>query len=126
MTAHLLTVLVSCFAMMETPNGVPSHPGPAGETGRWQLTPAVRHDRTRDLKWLLEPHRITDEAIAMRQVLWIREQLIANGFKKPSYFEIALAWNAGVHAAVTHGISHSTLDYARRFTALVDEAVAAK
>lgn len=125
MTPHLLTALVACFAMMETPNGVPSHPGPAGETGRWQLTPGVRYDRTIEI--LRQLQRLpTDEAIAIRHVLWIREQLRLHGNVNPSPAAIALAWNAGVHAAVTGHAPTRAHDYARRFAALVADALAAK
>lgn len=121
MTTNLLAILVFCLAQMETPNGVPYNPGAHQERGRWQLTPAVRADRTRDL--IAQHYRgmISDQTIAAAQVEWIRGRLIANGCQDPTPYMIGVAWNAGVHAAVSGHLTARSYDYGRRFATLVKE-----
>lgn len=122
MSAHLLAVFLFCFAQMETGDGVPYKPGAHRERGRWQLTEAVRVDRTRDLLAAGYKNAIHDETIAGAQILWIRHRLIVNGCKDPTPFDIALAWNAGVHGKLSGKAPDKAYDYAARFSALVADA----
>lgn len=89
----MVVALVIALAQAETPHGVPARPGPAGETGRWQLTPAVRADRGAELR--ARRVRITDEALATAQVEWLMREL-ARQQVEPLPFNIALAWNCGL------------------------------
>lgn len=121
MSTHLLIILVYCFAQMETPNGVPYHPGRNAERGRWQLTPAVRTDRTRDLLAKHWKGMIDDQTLAAEQIIWIRERLIANGNPNPTPFDIGVAWNAGVTAKVRGTAPNKAYDYGARLAALVQD-----
>lgn len=119
MNAHALILFLYCFAQMETGNGVPYKPGAHRERGRWQLTEAVRIDRTRDLLAKGYKGTIHDETLAAAQVEWIYERLVANGCAHPTPFDIGLAWNAGVHGKLSGTAPNSAYDYAARFSALV-------
>lgn len=90
-------LMVAALNIAETPGEVPAHPGPAGETGEWQLTPAVRHDRGAELR--ARGEAVTDEAIAREQVIWLARELERAG-ADPLPFNVALAWNCGLTATL--------------------------
>lgn len=119
MNAHLLTILLAVFAQMETPRGIPTHPGAAGETGRWALTPAVRHDR--GIEILIAGTKLNDENIARAQILWIAKRLEAH-HRPVNAFNVALAWNAGVTAEIQGTAPNRAYDYAARASALAEDA----
>lgn len=119
LTPHLIAVLVWALAQAETPHGVPARPGPAGETGRWQLTPAVRKDRG---AWLrARGEAVTDENIAIAQVIWLQNELQRNG-KLPVEFNIALAWNAGLERSISGHAPTRASEFAARVTYLTQAA----
>lgn len=111
MNSMLLAALVLALAQIETPNGVPLAPGPAGETGRWQLTPSVRADRGAELEARHE--KVTDEAIARAQVRWLERELVRAGVD-PSPFNIALAWNCGLTRTLQGKAPVASYDFATR------------
>jgi hypothetical protein len=111
MNSGLLTAIILALAQIETPHGVPAKPGPAGETGRWQLTPAVRHDRGQELRAHGIP--VTDETIARAQVRWLEAELVKAGVD-PLPFNIALAWNCGLDRTVSGRAPVASYDFAAR------------
>lgn len=114
-----LAAIVLALAMVETPNGVPAKPGPHGETGRWQLTPAVRHDRKLDLQ-LRGNNAPTDEQLATEHVRWLILSLEVRGVDATD-FNIALAWNAGLSQACSGRAPEASYDFARRVSATIEE-----
>lgn len=119
MSARILALLLWAITQVETPYGTPAHPGPAGETGRYGLTPSVRHDRGRELRAAGIP--ITDENLARAQVEWIRGRLIAN-HSPAGLMDIAIAYNAGVTAKVNGRAPDRSYDYGARVVNLVEDA----
>lgn len=119
MSARILALLLWAITQVETPYGTPAHPGPAGETGRYGLTPSVRLDRGRELRAAGIP--VTDENLARAQVEWIRARLIAN-HSGHTVFDIAVAYNAGVKAKVTGTAPNRSYDYGARVQNLVEDA----
>lgn len=111
MNEQTLAIFLWALAMVETPHGVPTEPGPFGETGRWQLVPAVRSDRTREL--VARGERVSERSLAAAQVRWIERTLTAEGVD-PLPFNIALAWNAGLHQATRGRAPVSAYHFAAR------------
>ncbi|HWA28095.1 MAG TPA: hypothetical protein VG734_20760 [Lacunisphaera sp.] len=111
MSSTLITAFVIALAQVETPHGVPVQPGPAGETGRWQLTAAVRRDRGAEI--VARKEEVTDEAIATAHVLWLQDQLLRNG-RAPILFNVALAWNCGLEQTLRGQAPVRSFDFARR------------
>jgi hypothetical protein len=109
----LIAALVLVLPQVETPNGVPAHPGPAGETGRWALTPRVRFDRGRELR--ARGERVTDEAITTEHVRWIIRNLQA-AHVDANAFNIALVWNCGLERVLQEKAPVSSY----RFAGLVE------
>lgn len=123
MKAHLLAIILWALAQAETPRGVPAHPGPAHETGTYQLTPSVRHDRSADLRRRGFQGPITDEMLAREQVLWIAAQLEKAG-QRADPFAIGVAWNAGVTAKINGTAPDRSYDYGARISNLVEDRLA--
>jgi hypothetical protein len=119
MSTHLFAILLSVLAMVETPNGVPAKPGPAGETGPWQITPAVRRERTADLVRAGLP--VTEKTIAREQLIWITWRLFENKIPQTPY-NVALAWNGGTTAEIHGTSSKRARDFAQRVANLVEDA----
>lgn len=117
MSAHLLAVMLWALALVETPHGVPATPGPAGETGRWQLTPAVRHDRGAELR--ARGEAVTDEAIARAHLLWLARGLERHGLPVTP-FNLAVAWNAGLHRYTSGKAPRRAFEFAQRVTNLTE------
>lgn len=118
MSTHLVAAILWAIAQVETPAGVPLAPGPAGESGRWQLTRAVRMDRAKDLKAV--GAAVNDEALARAHLLWLEREFRKIGVK-PSPFQLALAWNAGFGAALRGEVQPRHYDFAWRVSNLVEE-----
>lgn len=117
MSAHLLAVILWGLAQLETPHGIPAEPGPAGETGAWQLTPKVRHDRTAELRAAGRKGPFTDREIAEAHVRWLERNLMAAGVD-PSFFNIALAWNCGFDRTIRGRAPETSFHYATRLVNL--------
>jgi hypothetical protein len=106
-----LAIFLWALAQVETPHGVPTEVGPFGEEGRWQIVPAVRADRTLEL--VARGERVTERALAAAHVRWIERTLTREGVD-PLPFNIALAWNAGVHQATRGRAPVSAYHFAAR------------
>lgn len=117
MSAQLLALFVAVLALVETPQGVPPRPGRAGETGHWQLTPAVRADRGRELR--AAGLVVTDEALVRAQVRWLEREMARAGVDALP-FNVALAWNCGLTRTLSGGAPLASYDFARRVTALLE------
>jgi hypothetical protein len=113
----LIAVLLIVLPMVETPHGVPAHPGPAGETGPFALTPRVRIDRGRELR--ARGVRVTDEAIAAEQLRWLARNLKAAGVDANAY-NLALAWNCGLERVLQGKAPMRSYDFAHRVQNLVE------
>lgn len=111
MNSILLAAFVLALAQTETPNGVPAQPGTAGETGPWQLTPAVRRDRGRELR--AAGRQVTDRAVATAQVRWLERELARAGVATLP-FNLALAWNCGLERTVQGKAPVRSYDFAAR------------
>lgn len=118
MSSPLLASFVLALAAVETPHGVPAAAGPAGETGRWQLTEAVRRDRGAELAARGEP--VTDAALALAQVEWLQRELASHG-AAPLLFNVALAWNCGLAQTLQGRAPERSFDFARRVLVLTTE-----
>ena len=56
-----------------------------------------------------------------RQVAWEHTRWLSLTLDRPTPYRIALAWNAGFHAAQTGNVSNASVDYARRVRNLYEE-----
>lgn len=121
MNHHLLAVIVWALAQVEAPQGIAATTvGPAGETGGWQLTPAVRHDRGAELhRWgIAQP---TDEQVARAQVSWLYRQFRRHEVE-PTVTQLAEAWNAGFTRTLNGQAPARAKDFGERVSNLVEEA----
>jgi hypothetical protein len=82
--------------------------GAAGEIGPWQMMPRT---------WA--SYRGTAEDRARAHLAWLRATLERRGVE-PSPFNLALCWNAGLHATLTGRAPVASYDYARRVVALME------
>lgn len=92
-------------------------PGRHGELGAYQFRSSTwRMHTTLPFERALD--RPTAEAVAVRHYEWLRRGLIRNGLEDSSY-NIALAWNGGLMAAVQGRASSSAREYAERVNNIV-------
>jgi hypothetical protein len=59
------------------------------------------------------------QAVALKRVRFIEEEFVKHGVR-PSVFMVAVAWNAGLKAAIGGPIPESSVDYANRVVNLVN------
>ncbi|MSU69834.1 MAG: hypothetical protein EXS39_03475 [Opitutaceae bacterium] len=91
-------------------------PGPCGELGAYQF----RRETWR--MYSLQPfaaaldRRCSDE-VAVRHYEWIKSGLVRHGLR-PTIYNIAMAWNAGLSAVVKDRAPASSRDYAARVSNL--------
>ena len=111
MSAPVLAVFLWAIAQVETGGVAPARPGPAGETGRWQITPAVRAAHAKGL---------SDREVAERHVRWL-ERNLGQGGTEPTIRNLALAWNAGLTATIYGKAPRRAHDYAQRVENLCNE-----
>lgn len=101
MTEQALSLLLTCIAAVESGNN-PDAVGRHGERGAFQMSPAV----VAECGGYSERH-------AMRWLLQLERDLIrANVDVMP--FNLALAWNAGIGAAISGKAPMASYDYALR------------
>lgn len=62
--------------------------------------------------------RAASERVAVRHYEWLRRGLVRNGLPDTPY-NIALAWNGGLSAAIRGKVGASAHDYAERVTNIV-------
>ena len=99
--------------------GNSTHPGPCGELGAYQF---------REMTWRMHTtvpfaraidRRVSDD-VAIRHYEWLKQGLARNGLPATPY-NIALAWNGGLTAAVRGAVHAVTRDYAERVTNIAQE-----
>ena len=94
--------------------------GRAGERGPYQLTRAVWSQHT-TLPYSLADDEPTARIIAVTHLSWLAEQLAAHGLEATTY-NLALAYNAGLTAAVHGRAKERQKAYAQRVTNLFYDA----
>ena len=93
--------------------------GSHGELGPYQFRQATWKMHTKK-PFYLATNREEADRIAVKHHEWIREQLVRNGIE-PSPYHIALAWNAGVTAAIRKSAPSRSHNYAARVQALTED-----
>lgn len=110
--------LVDCIAAVE--NAKTTHIGKAGERSRYQITEAIWRqysDKDFHLASSQDPICLYEaREVAFQHVRWLSLTL-----DRPTVYRIALAWNAGFHAAQSGNVSNASVSYARRATNLYNE-----
>ncbi len=101
-----------------------SLPGPHGELGAYQFRRATWSMHT-TLPFERALDRQASEAVAVRHYEWLRRGLIRNGIQDTPY-NIALAWNGGLMAAVQGRAPGAAHDYAERVANIVQSIRAAR
>lgn len=95
-----------------------SRPGPCGELGAYQFRETVWHKYT-SAPFSRALDRATADRIAVRHYEWLKQELTRGGFEASAY-NIALAWNSGVRAALRDTSPDCARNYARRASTLAD------
>ncbi|HVU33167.1 MAG TPA: hypothetical protein VHE61_07010 [Opitutaceae bacterium] len=96
---------------LENPRNV-TRPGPCGELGAYQFREATWRTYTgRPFADAL--NRGISDAVAVRHYEWLKLRLEQAHLPATTY-NIALAWNGGIRAAITGRASRSARDYAER------------
>lgn len=103
---------------LENPRNL-TRPGPHGELGAYQIRPSTwrMHTKTPFYK---ANSRAESDIVAVRHYEWIKEGLTRNGLQATPY-NIALAWNGGLTAAINGKSPRVAHDYAKRATNLATE-----
>lgn len=96
-----------------------TRPGPYGELGPYQFKESTWRMHTK-VSFSRAIDRSDADRVAVRHYEWLRRQLERRGVEASAY-NIAVAWNAGVDAAVRGSFSHATRDYARRVSNLAED-----
>ena len=91
-----------------------AQPGPCGELGAYQFREATWHKYT-TLPFARAVERPVSDDVAIRHYEWLKQGLVQHGLA-PSPYNIALAWNGGLSAAVRGSVRATTRDYAERVT----------
>jgi hypothetical protein len=94
-------------------------PGRYGELGAYQFKRSTWRMHTK-MPFSEAIDREASETVAVRHYEWIRRGLERNGIR-PTAYNIALAWNGGLAAAVRGRSSRAARDYAERVNNLVQE-----
>lgn len=108
---------------VENPHGT-SRPGRHGELGPYQFRKSTWRMYTK-IPFEHAAERDYAEAVAVRHYEWIKRGLLRNGLTADPY-NIALAWNGGLMAAVRGRASASAHDYAKRVNNLAQELHASR
>lgn len=102
---------------LENPRNL-SRPGPAGELGAYQFRPSTWKLHT-DVPFRRAVERPMSDFVAGRHYEWLSRRLEAAGLRASPY-NIALAWNGGITAAVRGRSSRAAHDYAARAANLAE------
>jgi len=95
-----------------------AQPGPCGELGAYQFREATWHKYT-TVPFGRAVERPVSDAVAIRHYEWLKQVLAQHGLA-PSPYNIALAWNGGLSAAVRGSVRATTRDYAERVTNIAE------
>lgn len=104
-------VTLEAIHQIENPQNV-SRPGPRGELGAYQFRAMTWAQHSRRPFADALNRRWSDE-VAARHYDWLCERLVRNGLE-PSVYNVALAWNAGLSAAVRGRAPRCSHEYALR------------
>jgi hypothetical protein len=115
--ASLQSDVLQAIHLVENPHDV-SRPGRFGELGAYQFRAETWRMHT-DQPFANALDRATSDAVAAQHFQWICRGLERNGVPVTAY-NVALAWNGGLKAAVKHAPA-AALDYAERVNNLVEE-----
>lgn len=94
-------------------------PGPRGELGAYQFREATWRMHTQ-VPFRRALDRAESDAVAVRHYEWLKRGLARAGLPATTY-NIALAWNGGLTAAVSGRVPPAARDYAERVTNLAGE-----
>jgi hypothetical protein len=95
-----------------------TQPGPCGELGAYQFRESTWRKYT-SVPFARAVERPVSDDVAVRHYEWLKERLASHGLT-PTPYNIALAWNAGLTAAVRGSVRASTRDYAERVTNIAE------
>jgi hypothetical protein len=104
--------------LIENPQNSP-RPGSHGELGAYQFRQSTwrMHTRAPFGNALVRSHA---DQVAVAHYDWLAEQLRRNGFR-PTAYNIALAWNAGIGAVVSGRAPRASHHYAQRVVNIADD-----
>ncbi|HLP02222.1 MAG TPA: hypothetical protein VK163_09360 [Opitutaceae bacterium] len=104
--------------LIENPQNSP-RPGAHGELGAYQFRQTTwrMHSRAPFRNALVRSHA---DQVAVAHYDWLVQQLQRNGLR-PSAYNIALAWNAGIGAVVSGRAPRASHQYAQRVVNIADE-----
>lgn len=89
-------------------------PGPCGELGAYQFREATWRMYT-TVPFARAIERPVSDDVAIKHYEWLKQGLVRHGLDANPY-NIALAWNGGLTAAVRGSVRACTRDYAERVT----------
>jgi hypothetical protein len=118
-TAAERTDVLHAINQVENPTNR-TRPGPKGELGPYQFRQATWFMHSREPFRRANERALADE-VAGKHYDWIRRELLKAGIE-PSVFNIALAWNGGLHAVLAHRAPAASYRYATRVARLVADA----
>lgn len=96
---------------LENPRDL-TRPGPCGELGAYQFREITWKTYTaQPFRFALDRH--CSDVVAMQHYDWIKQRLECAHIPATSY-NIALAWNGGLHAVITGSAPRRARDYAER------------
>ena len=104
-------ITLEAIHQIENPRDL-KRPGPCGELGAYQFRAATWAQHTRRPFTDALNRRYSDH-VAVQHYNWLCERLVKNGLE-PSVYNVALAWNAGLHATVRGRAPRRSHDYAMR------------
>lgn len=104
--------------LIENPHNS-ARPGAHGELGAYQFRPTTwrMHSRQPFRQALVRDHA---DRVAVAHYEWIVQQLRRNGLK-PTTYNIALVWNAGIGAVTSGRAPRASHHYAQRVVNIADE-----
>jgi len=89
-----------------------AQPGPYGELGAYQFRESTWRKYT-SVPFSRAVERPVSDAVAVKHYEWIKRGLVRNGVEATPY-NVALAWNAGLAAAISGSVQDATRSYAER------------
>ena len=103
--------VLAAIHVIENPRNL-TRPGPCGELGAYQFREATWRMHS-ELRFVRALDRVVSDEVAVRHYEWLRRGLERAG-RPVTVTNIALAWNAGLHATVRGRVPEAARDYAER------------
>jgi hypothetical protein len=91
-----------------------SRPGAYGELGAYQFRETTWRMHT-SVPFRKALDRSASDRVAVQHYEYLKQGLVRNGLE-PTTYNIALAWNGGLSAAINHSVPAAARDYAERVT----------